>query len=363
MWTGRMRFARAVRLGLLGLAVAASLAGLSGCAGRAAGKIALEPQEFDFGEVPNTEPVHRVVQVRNVGEGWLEITGISTSCGCTTAETDKPRLKPGETTDLKITFDPRTHGGETGQFLRQVYVRSTDPDTPEATLTFRVTVVDGKAGAPPAVAVSEEVQALYQELLCPCCGQDIGSCTCNLAAERQGLVERLVATGHSREQVYEAVFRAYGSPIFADPQLAARVRAKVAASLPSERPQLVVIPQEQDLGAVPIGGGPIVVTFTVRNEGRSDLHITGLQTNCGCTTALLRTAQGRSPVFGTDPRAAPETWSAVLRPGEEGEVVVTFDPSFHGAEGLGSFKRSVLLFSDDPLDPQMEVSFQGEVVP
>jgi hypothetical protein len=43
---------------------------------------------------------------------------------------------------LLVTYDPLAHDGATGQFLRLVYVRSNDPDTPEASLTLRVTVVE-----------------------------------------------------------------------------------------------------------------------------------------------------------------------------------------------------------------------------
>ncbi len=96
---------------------------------------------MDLGAIPNTGPVSCTLEVRNVGRGWLEITGLSTSCGCTTAEIARQRLAPGEATDLVVTFDPQAHGGLTGPFLRQVYIRSNDPETPEAVLTLRGTVV------------------------------------------------------------------------------------------------------------------------------------------------------------------------------------------------------------------------------
>ena len=105
------------------------------------GQIELSATEFHFGTIPNTEPVSQVFEVRNVGQGWLEITGVSTSCACTTAEIGDRRLAPGDVTDLTVTYDPQVHGGETGDFLRLVYIRSSDPTTPEASLTIRVTVV------------------------------------------------------------------------------------------------------------------------------------------------------------------------------------------------------------------------------
>ena len=130
-------FAPAILL-MLVLAVA------TGCtvAAQSPGKIELSATEFDFGTIPNTESVSQVFQVRNLGGEKLEITGVSTSCGCTTAETGSRSLSPGEVTDLTVTYDPQAHDGATGEFMRVVYVRSDDPDTPEATLTIRVTVVE-----------------------------------------------------------------------------------------------------------------------------------------------------------------------------------------------------------------------------
>jgi len=120
------------------------LAAATGCtvAAQSQGKVELSATEFDFGTISNTKSVSQVFQVRNVGQGELEIIGVSTSCGCTTAETGSRSLSPGEVTDLVVTYDPQAHDGATGEFMRVVYVRSDDPDTPEATLTIRVTVVE-----------------------------------------------------------------------------------------------------------------------------------------------------------------------------------------------------------------------------
>ena len=106
------------------------------------GEIELSMTEFDFGTIPNTGPVSQIFQVRNAGGGKLEITGVSTSCGCTTADINKHSLSSGETADLHVTYDPLAHDGATGEFMRLVYVQSNDPNTPEATLTVRVTVVE-----------------------------------------------------------------------------------------------------------------------------------------------------------------------------------------------------------------------------
>ena len=121
-------------IGLLGTAA-------YGAATSAPGRIELSASDLDFGAIPNTEPVSHEFQVRNVGRGPLEITGVSTSCGCTKAEVQSRHLSRGESTTLRVTFDPQAHDGALGEFLRVVYVRSDDPATPEASLTIRMTVV------------------------------------------------------------------------------------------------------------------------------------------------------------------------------------------------------------------------------
>ncbi|MBC7227637.1 MAG: DUF1573 domain-containing protein [Thermoflexales bacterium] len=160
---------------LLGLAVTLLL--LAGCAsGNTPGRIELSATEADLGTIPNTEPVSRTFEIRNVGQGPLEIAGVSTSCGCTTAEVSSRYLPPGGRARLTVTFDPRTHGGETGAFLRQVYVRSSDPDRPEVAITLRVTVVAPGEGVPalspdPSTVSSAGPVVVYYNRACADCLQ------------------------------------------------------------------------------------------------------------------------------------------------------------------------------------------------
>ncbi len=124
---------------------------------------------------------------------------------------------------------------------------------------------------------------------------------------------------------------------------------------------LVVEPKHVSLGNVPISDGPVTASFTVRNTGRSDLVITGLQTTCGCTTAVLETSEGTSPVFGANLSENPTDWSAVLATGEEASLIATFDTLFHGSDATGKFQRSVSVVSNDPLNARQDVSFTVEV--
>lgn len=105
-------------------------------------RITVAPAEFDFGDVGPELAVSHVFTVTNVGGAPLDISGVSTSCGCTTATIEATQLQSGESTTLTVTFDPQAHNGATGRFLRLVYLRSNDPQTPEAQVRLRVTVTD-----------------------------------------------------------------------------------------------------------------------------------------------------------------------------------------------------------------------------
>ncbi len=221
--------------------------------------------------------------------------------------------------------------------------------------------------AVPAFAIAEatlsdsDVARLYKAFVCPCCGKDIGSCTCGMAQERRGFVDQQVAEGASQDQVYRAMFQAYGGSAFFDQALVAQVRADLLAELPADRAVMVVEPSEIDLGKVPMEEQVVTVTFTVRNEGQSDLTITSLYTTCGCTTAALETSEGTSPIFGANLAENRSDWSAVLVPGEEALLVGTFDLMFHGPDATGTFRRAIYIVSDDPLNSSKDVSFVVEV--
>jgi hypothetical protein len=208
---------------------------------------------------------------------------------------------------------------------------------------------------------SEEIPVLYQEFECPCCGQDIGSCTCGMALERQSAVNALVASGSTSSQLNLAMYTLYGEGIFFDQNLADQARAELEASLPADRPVLVVDPVQIDLGSIPIDGGQVSARYVVRNVGETDLIITGLQTSCGCTTAVLESGEGTSPVFGATAPEAGMEWSAVVPPGGNATVIATYDPLFHGDTGTGTFTRIISILSNDPLYARFELNIQIEV--
>jgi len=135
--------ARGWRFVLAGAVVVAAIVAGAGYVVRAQapGRIQLSPSDYDFGSISQAAPVSHAFEVRNVGRGRLDILGVSTSCGCTTAEIASRRLGPGQATVLTVTFDPPAHADTIGPLTRTIFIRSSDPQTPEARLTIRATVL------------------------------------------------------------------------------------------------------------------------------------------------------------------------------------------------------------------------------
>jgi hypothetical protein len=109
-------------------------------------RIEVLPSSYDFGEISSTEKAEVGFQVKNAGRSPLEITRVSTSCGCTTAQLEDQTLLPGEATTLHVTFDPQLMRSEglieiEEEILRIVYIKSNDPDRPEVEIELRGRVI------------------------------------------------------------------------------------------------------------------------------------------------------------------------------------------------------------------------------
>lgn len=126
---------------LLSLLFLIAIVALGACSGGEA-DIAIEVQALDLGDVPNGTIATRDLAVRNSGEGMLIVDSISTSCGCTSATLEPMEIGPGESGTLHIEYDAGAHGPDlTGPLVRQVFINSNDPDTPEVTVEVAVNVI------------------------------------------------------------------------------------------------------------------------------------------------------------------------------------------------------------------------------
>lgn len=85
--------------------------------------IKLDKTTLDFGTFPESSPkVTGVFKFTNIGDGPLIIHQAVASCGCTIPEYTKEPIKPGESGELKITYNGA--GKYPGHFKKSVTLRT-----------------------------------------------------------------------------------------------------------------------------------------------------------------------------------------------------------------------------------------------
>jgi hypothetical protein len=67
--------------------------------------VTIGSETIDFGDVPPNTTVVRMATISNNSEQPIRITGVRVSCGCTVAEWPEDWIEPGETAELKLTFE------------------------------------------------------------------------------------------------------------------------------------------------------------------------------------------------------------------------------------------------------------------
>ncbi|MCC7019368.1 MAG: DUF1573 domain-containing protein [Ardenticatenales bacterium] len=103
-----------------------------------------EPSEtawtVDMGTIPGDKATEKDFTIRNIGTALLVIEDASASCGCTAAHVGKKELAPGETSQVRVSYDPRVNS-EQGKFVqKQVRIKSNDPKTPLVEFTIQADV-------------------------------------------------------------------------------------------------------------------------------------------------------------------------------------------------------------------------------
>ena len=105
-------------------------------------RIEVEPNTFDFGRVKYGDVVKTNFIVKNIGSETLEIKSVTTSCGCTKGEIVSKVIESGESSDLKVSFDPAVHKDDSdmGLLTRTIYIKSNDLDNEEVEVTITADV-------------------------------------------------------------------------------------------------------------------------------------------------------------------------------------------------------------------------------
>ena len=121
-------------------------------------------------------------------------------------------------------------------------------------------------------------------------------------------------------------------------------------------------PNYYDLGEVPINGGIVTKEYSFKNITGNSLKLKKVATSCMCTTASVQIGGEITKFFGMEGHGdANPPVNIEIGGGEEGKVVVNFDPAAHGPQGTGPFNRVVYLTFSDPAGVK-ELTFNGTVV-
>lgn len=97
-------------------------------------KAIVETPLYDFGTALEGKTVSHVFKIKNTGEGYLDIRGVKTSCGCTTGNPSKTHVAPGDESEISVAFDTRF---QKGHQVRTIMAFTNDPDNPQATMTLQ----------------------------------------------------------------------------------------------------------------------------------------------------------------------------------------------------------------------------------
>jgi hypothetical protein len=95
--------------------------------------MAFEERVYDFGIAGPGDRITHIFKFTNAGSEPLQITRVSTSCGCTAALLSQKEIPPGSSGDIRTVFETKRFEGEQETTIT---VHSNDPDDPEIELTI-----------------------------------------------------------------------------------------------------------------------------------------------------------------------------------------------------------------------------------
>ena len=97
-------------------------------------KLKIESPVYDFGKLKADQEASTTFTLRNTGQSELKIRQAKPNCSCTGASVKKETLKPGESTEIKVTFDSK---GRRGNQQKSVTIFSNDPTASAQRVTIK----------------------------------------------------------------------------------------------------------------------------------------------------------------------------------------------------------------------------------
>lgn len=98
-------------------------------------QVGLTVKSIDLGKLKQNSPKDTIFIIENIGDKYLFIQNVETSCGCTTPVWTKEPVAPGKIGELKVTYDAKYPG----RFHKTITVFTNTEDSPiELTITGEV---------------------------------------------------------------------------------------------------------------------------------------------------------------------------------------------------------------------------------
>jgi len=103
----------------------------------ARGELKWDKTEVELHPTPADKQAVGHFTYQNAGKEPVHFKSVHASCGCTTAQTQKDQVPPGEKGEITATF---TIGDRTGTQVKTVTVETDDPANPKTVLTLRTII-------------------------------------------------------------------------------------------------------------------------------------------------------------------------------------------------------------------------------
>ena len=101
--------------------------------------IVFDNSDFNFGQIYKGQKVEHIYKFENRGNDILKIKKVKPSCGCTAVILTNKTIPPGETGEIKTTFNSGTYRGN---IKKSITVSSNDPNTPNHRLTISGQIIE-----------------------------------------------------------------------------------------------------------------------------------------------------------------------------------------------------------------------------
>jgi len=127
---------------------------------------------------------------------------------------------------------------------------------------------------------------------------------------------------------------------------------------------LSIAEMKWDIGDVAMSKGISQREVELTNTSGTPITVTQMSTSCMCTTVQIVHSDGKkSGLKGmTGHGGGTSSLSETIKNGETAKLVVNFDPNAHGPSATGPITRTISLQTNSKKQPNIELTFSGNVV-